>query len=419
MIRKIHTHCRETIRIARHDTRGAALVTGLLVMGVLMILGTAAIMTTSTDIQISGNHRTAREAFYAAEAGTEEARARLRANAGVNLILDAHPTQTQWRGYIGPTNKAQGKGYDPSNGMHIRVNSLQTALDYTVAIRHATDSDGNILYWGDDDGDGISTRNTTTGQNIYMITGYGASGGARKTIEIESARIPPLSVTVPSPLYVEASTTIQGSSTYILGMDGCGMDNKNAVVSTQGADTVTQNGNPTIAGAGGPNDIVYNGTDINVQAIVDGFKNYADFSYNVTSATHTGTATPGPGDNWGTPIPGPTLQDPSSCSVNNVVHYNTNGTHIRLSGGVSGCGILLIEGNLEIHGDFSWYGPILVTGSVVFTGGGNKQISGAVLAGGSVDADVIGGNANIVYCSAAVNAPVQNRPLLILSWKEL
>ena len=78
---------------------------------------------------------------------------------------------------------------------------------------------------------------------------------------------------------------------------------------------------------------------------------------------------------WGTPTAGAMLQHPSSCSEHHVVWYNTNDTYIKLTGS-SGCGILIVEGDLDIYGGFSWYGPVIVTGLVTLTGGGNKNITG-------------------------------------------
>ena len=182
-------------------------------------------------------------------------------------------------------------------------------------------------------------------------------------------------------------------------------------------DPIDQIGTSDTAITGTP-DIVYSGADLDVQAMVDGIKKFSDFAYTVDADTHTGSQTPGPGDGWGTPTPGVDLEHASSCSEYNIVHYDTDDTHIRLSGGVSGCGILLIEGDAIIHGNFDWYGPIIVTGSITYSGGGTKQISGAVLSGGSVDADVVGGNTNVVFCSAAVNTS-QFLPLRVLSWREL
>jgi hypothetical protein len=233
-------------------------------------------------------------------------------------------------------------------------------------------------------------------------------------------RLPP--VTVPAALYVEASTKIQGNSTHIIGTDSCGADDKPGIATTKpDTEPITTVGGPTITGVVGADpDVSYSNTNMDVQSVVDSFKGDADFAYIVTSATHTGTDTPGPGDGWGTPTPNASgdLWDPSSCASNNIVYYNTQGTDIKLSGGSSGCGILLVDGDLDMHGGFSWYGMVIVTGSVIFLGGGDKNITGALIAGGSLDADIIGGNSNIVYCSSAIDAQTTNRSLLILNWKE-
>ena len=55
----------------RHQERGAALVVALLVMVVCALLGAAAIMTSSTDLQISSQDRAYQRAFANADAGTQ------------------------------------------------------------------------------------------------------------------------------------------------------------------------------------------------------------------------------------------------------------------------------------------------------------------------------------------------------------
>ena len=398
-----------------NNEKGVALVAALLMVAALIIFGTTAVMQTSTDLKISSNYNASEESFYGAEAGIEEARARFRGNA-VGYINDGHPTSDQWKAYIGTDVKSQGKGWDNGNPMHIKVNSLQSDIDYVVEVKHQTDTSGNILYWGDSNGDGISERNTTTGQSIYLVKSYGYSGTSAKTVTAEMARIPP--VNVPGALYVESSTSIRGTSTNIIGMDGCGSDDKPAIVSTCDPGSVTENGLPVITG--NP-DIVYNSTDIDVQAVVDSLQDFADFSYTAVSETYTATQIPGPGDGWGIPTPGAIQQDPSSCSTGNIVYYDTQDTDIKLSGGTTGCGILLIDGDLEITGGFLWYGIVIATGSIRFTGGGDKNVTGAMLSGASVDADIdvlIAGNANVIYCSSAIDDQTQNIPLRILSWKE-
>src|SRR5882724_7902232 len=88
----------------RMNENGMVTAVALLLMAVLTLLGTAAVVVTSTDILIGGNYKVSEQAFYAAEAGVEEARARLRSTAA-NPINDPYQNQStadaiQWRAYI-------------------------------------------------------------------------------------------------------------------------------------------------------------------------------------------------------------------------------------------------------------------------------------------------------------------------------
>jgi hypothetical protein len=373
------------------------LVVVVLIMSALALLGSTAFIMTSTDLNITGNYRLSEQAFYAAEAGISEARTRMQNQS----IQDNHKTNTGWAAYIGSETKAQGKGYSSINSLHVRVPSLQSALDYTVKIVHQTNSAGGVLL-------------TSAGYNIYLVTSEGSAGNARKTIEAEITRAPP--IPAPAALYVKANTTIQGTSTNVIGSDQCGTNHLPGIVTTLTPGTVTANGNPTVCGVNqtctpGAWDVVGGGVDIDVQALINQFKGSANYQYNVTSETHTGM-------NWGTPTLGATLQNPSTCNVVNIVHYNTNNSDIKLAGESSGCGLLLVEGDLEVNGGFSWNGMVLVSGSVRYLGGGDKNFTGAVMAGSSLDADLVGGNSNIVYCSSAVNNLTANQAWQVLSWIE-
>ncbi len=126
------------------------------------------------------------------------------------------------------------------------------------------------------------------------------------------------------------------------------------------------------------------------------------------------------GMNWGSPTPGATQQDATSCSDKNVVYIDTHNTYVRLRGLTQGCGLLLVDGDLSVEGGFKWYGAVLATGSITFTGQQEgKNVTGAILAGDTVDADMVGGNANIIYCSQAVNNQTDGLPLITLRWVEL
>jgi Tfp pilus assembly protein PilX len=390
------------------NERGIVTGVALLLLAALALLGTTAAVVTSTDLLIGGNYKLSEQAFYAAEAGVEEARARLRGSAAAK-INDAAPSSTAWKAYIGTLGMAQAKGFNSGSSSHSRVDSLQTNMNYIVEIRHkvAVDDPTKVMYW-----DGILKRNTSAGANIYLVTSTGYTGNSNRTVEAEVARASPL--TVPGPLYVEANANIQGSSTFIIGADPatgedpCGGPAVAAVTTTNAASSVQIHEKANVTGS--PLVKEY-GVDLDIEAMVNSLKQQANFSYNVTSDTHTGM-------NWGTPT---IIADtkPSTCSVHNIVYYNTNGTGIKLAGGSSGCGILLVDGDLDVNGGFAWHGVVVVTGSLKYTGGGKKQVTGGMLAGENADADVdVGGSASIVYCSSAVNSQTVKLPLRILSWRD-
>jgi hypothetical protein len=67
--------------------RGAALIFALMGMTVLMALGAALVLITSTETVIAGNFRNGRQAFYAAEAAVELAIAELREGADWTAIV--------------------------------------------------------------------------------------------------------------------------------------------------------------------------------------------------------------------------------------------------------------------------------------------------------------------------------------------
>ncbi len=400
------------------NNHGIALVTALMFMTVLALLGATTATVTRLSSQVSGNYKASIQSFQTSEAGTEEARARLRATA-TGRIDDTAPTQTAWQAFIGSTTQAQAHGFTGS-ASQVRTDSLQTALQYAVVIKHATNATNQMLYWGDPTGTGTYTRTTTVlpGQNIYLVTSYGTLGGAKSIVQTQVARVPPVSI--PGTVYVAAQTTIQGHSTVIKGADQCGSVNRPGVFTplpqTQnGQDTINQNGDPQVTGSPA---FQYNGATLNIPALVNSLKGAADYTYTFSSnTTQTGLS-------WGTPTLTDThdQESPLQCSESHTVYYNMNGKSLKLSGGTQGCGILLVDGDLEVSGGFSWYGPVIVTGAITYTGGGNKNITGALLAGDALTAHIetndLGGNATILNCSTAITRPTQNRPLLVLNWQQ-
>ena len=357
---------------------------------------------TAIEVGFASKSRSHKEIFYMAEAGLQDARSRLQTGASGFPIQDTMPSNPSWMAFIGEAAKAIEKGYQSHNPNHSRYERLNSTLEYMVTVTHKLDGSGRVLKWGDNNNDGRPEENTTVGESIYVITsqGYGSNGDT-KSLRIEAAKLPP--VKAAAAFYAKGEAILQGNSTYVHGVDSCGSYPVPGVLSMEG---VRLNGVPAITGS--PSPIVeYSPVNIDMQYLVNQFKRRANYQYHVNSATL-------PGMDWGSPIPGATQRDPSDCSLRNIVYFNTNGTYVRLSGGSHGCGTLLVEGDLCVYGAFQWYGVILVTGSIIFSGGSGKNVTGAIMAGGMVSADLMGGGANIIFCSRAVQDQTIYLPLVTL-----
>ena len=74
-----------------------------------------------------------------------------------------------------------------------------------------------------------------------------------------------------------------------------------------------------------------------------------------------------------------------------------------------------------MNGGFQWYGLVIVTGALDFTGGGEKNITGGVMTGKSATVQVdFGGNAGIITCSA-IQDQLKDRvtPVRMARWREV
>ena len=378
------------------NDRGFALVTCILLIAAVLILSAIASQSITSDLRVAGTDRAMKQAFSIAESGTEEARARL-STVSTNPIPDHNPTSTAWEAYIGTPILCQQMGYDSSNSNHFRYDSV-SGLNVTVKIAHKVNGSGQVLRWGDTNTDGKYEESTTADQPIYVITAIGRNSRAAKSVRIEAARTPP--VTNVSALYTKQNLVIKGSSTYISGNEGA--QTGPGIVSKG---TITENGGPSIVG--NPPTVTSSPIDIDVGAMIDANKAKANFSY-----TSLGTLT---GATWGTPTAGATPQSPLTCGVENTVYINGNA---KLTSGM-GCGMLMVDGNLELNGGFQWYGPILVRGSLSYTGGGEKNVTGGILAGGTGSVDDIGGNAVILHSNTALVQIAGKMPLTVLRWAEV
>jgi hypothetical protein len=127
-------------------------------------------------------------------------------------------------------------------------------------------------------------------------------------------------------------------------------------------------------------------------------------------------------DGWGTPTSSNSTAPITYTGPMNIVYFNMNGDNtLILTGDSHGAGILLVEGNLEINGTFTWYGVILVTGYLECIGNGQKSVTGGIVVGKKANLETnSGGSAGIIYCSA-VSDKLKGiiPPLKMIRWREI
>lgn len=387
------------------EKRGFVFVLTMLLLLMGTLFGISALNTVTYDNLIAGNKRASEQAFYVAEAGINEFMGRFRGDA-TNQISDSDPSNPAWKLLLA---KDLGKGAAKIgyiSGNPSSIPSLQNQLDFGVEIRHKIDDTNQVVKYG--------------GAPVYVVKSHGftAEGGSR-VLEVELMKSP--GYDPPSALYSEMPVHIHGSATYITGNDACGSTNKPGIMTTTTSiPPITESGNPSINGS--PPQVtqasVPSPTNLPLKEMVGYLKIYANFEYRFNgSQTLTGYS-----DDWGTPT-GSGVSDPLTYTgPMNIVFIDMDETGtLNLSGDSHGAGILVVNGNLEINGGLTWYGLILATGAVKYTGGGQKNVTGGIMAGEHTTiSQEIGGNATIVYCSTVSNKLKDIvPPLRITRWREI
>jgi hypothetical protein len=292
---------------------------------------------------------------------------------------------------------------------------------------------------------------------VYMLESYAiAPGGASRYAQMEVANNPPISTN--SAVDSQDVVVLQGSLD-ISGFDACGCicadgttfcanpgnrpghvcDKSKWAIYSQ--NTITQNGNGSLFSGMGPGNNPPGTSQMNdgqggrpmfpydIPAMIDTFKNdpstvHADYpcysggpqpcglsSFHLQNAALGGTL----------PVPFPPTYPANQTGGVPQVTYYGDGNSLDVNAGSQGNGILIVDGDLTIHGGFNWYGLILVKGIVNFTGGGSSQnIWGAILNGTSVTQnDVLGGSSTITYDRCALDNTQGTSPPKMLSFREI
>lgn len=154
------------------DQSGIVLVTALLIMLVLTLLGTAAIMTTSTDVKISANFKRHTDAFYIAQAGVE---------AGRDYLKTNFDSTTGWNGFLATPANCDPCSYSDLEDLDNKNNITSTYTSTDATLNQVGNGSFNLYTVDDDDGDSDYTADDN--QRIY-ITAKGIITGAASSVVV-------------------------------------------------------------------------------------------------------------------------------------------------------------------------------------------------------------------------------------------
>jgi Tfp pilus assembly protein PilX len=362
---------------------GFLLSAALTLLTALMLLGTTAFILSSTDIKIGGNFRNNQLTLQVAMAGAERARELLRLE---NLGSSNSST------FSDELNSTTRKG---ANGVLDGYSSTTDDVPLTTGTLNNVTYNA---YLSNDSADGANSTTDSNGKVMITSVASGPSNAKAQVQIVVTIQPPPSS---PATIYSKGDVTGNGSSLTISGNDACGAGTALAPIYTKDPATTNLNGNPTLQGS--PSTPQHGMLDIDIPAYIDTLKPGA-----TTVTEDQNNATFGSASNYQTVYSWP--DDPA--------HFNNQGLKLQ---NVTGYGVLLVKGDLELGGGFQWNGIILVTGSVTLNGGGGNPINiyGQIFSGTSTLTDVtVNGSNTIGYDSCKVKKAMAGSPLKVVNWKQ-
>jgi type II secretory pathway pseudopilin PulG len=410
----------------------------LLILAILSERASVALTSTLIDVTNSRKYRTEREIFAQAEAGLEEARARILATSP-NFIGDPAPTPNPlWSAYIltssswkfsqDPTYDNAYTNYIPIPGSltntAIKVNGLQSNLPYWIKLRHKREYDAEVeghkaggpKHYFDGDGDGTPHTPANPGNILYygfyppgatkpvqftalgtpnalpveLIRAYDSSSS--KWIEVDAVREvgpPPL-----APVYMKGNMVFDESATgTVNGLDQCGGGGSGLPPVYTGGTTQPQPPKKVPQFDGNPSTPQQGAVDIDLKGYIDKLKGGAITVDKDQYDTAFGSAT-----NYLT-VYGDFSKKPTGVKFKNV----------------TGFGNLLIDGDLTLEDKITWNGLIIANGLLKFDAlPGETNVRGAIWA---LVGDTQNKNPDLRYDSCELSKALGTQPLKFTRWK--
>ncbi len=419
----------------RRAERGTALVLSLLALLCLTLVGGLFVANTKTETQIAGHEMRHSQSLYNAEAGCAEVLSRMsNQRDSTNYIGQpgqAWNTLPGWGCYVvlAGGNSAQDPDVsdtetdgldndddtliDESGETYPEVDTAQSdsvAVDYPwVKVRYKLNGANQVLLFGDHDDNPVTAPavNLTRGYPIILATSEGMQGSAMRRIEVEAVK-PPFT-TIQAATYAEDDNfDFNGNQFLVSGRDWDpdtelpipGAPEVNGILTTEDPAVIAGELNPSqednVEGAGPEPSINASPVNLDLQAKADQFSSLSDYTFGAGTYSNL---------SYGS-------------STEYVIAHCTGDMHV--SGNNVGGGLLIVDGDFDCTGSFTWYGLVLVLGTMRFSGGGNDvHIYGSVLCQGGISGETISGNADIMYSSIALQRMTSLAPYQQIAWHEL
>jgi len=421
---------------ARSDERGNVMVGALMMLLLISAMGVAYVALSKTETGIAGSGKRHVQSMFSAEAGVAEALMRMSSTDSTIYFgedPDATPVPGWGRYLVQVANNSQqdpdynatlsdslnndGDGStDESSEHYAEVLSVQDTdhqLPYPwVRVKYRLNSSNQVVLFGDHDLNPATDPrpNLVRGYPILQVSAEGNQGSSQRLIQVEAIRSP---FTVPKAAIYAESDDFQFNGTQFL-VSGQDWDPYTDTVvpgstEVQGIETTANPQNivdqlhnnqlNNVEGNGGEPSIGSAGTNYDIPALIAQYAPLADEEH------PGGTISNGTIPDWG------------GIDDFRIVHVVSD---LHISGDVSGGGLLLLEGDLTCTGQFTWYGMVINTGEITFSGGGQGiHLFGSLMTQGGISTNTVGGNADVKYSSAMLTKLTAFNAYQVSAWTEL
>jgi hypothetical protein len=327
------------------NENGYVIVVALLVLSILTVIAVTGLRTSITEQQISTNALIHHMNFYAADSGP--------AVASIVLKDETFLPESEYA-------NASWLGTDTID--------LPNGTQFTYEVTHQVNSDGEILRYGDPDGDHLWEINTTVGRPLEIVESHGTHIGRGGDAAVQ--------------------VTLQFSPAFELPNTALWVDNPDAVDfkgnATVSGDSIDPSLCPDVP------DVLHHLNPINPM------DEPAHFGEEFVHESSGGMYPFGPvkesllerADHVGSLFPtvlaeASTSDDPVVIIIEGDLQINNEDLK------TPAYGILYVDGNLRINGNVEWNGLIVTTGNAS-VGNGTADITGCLVTGDSADVDISG-----------------------------